>query len=220
MLVLSSGAYSRPQFAEKLDISVHTFDKTLRHLKEIAGPEFASTLHNSYYESTDPMLLFLFRAKSLKESESQRIAILMLDEYDLACQQLQTVETEIITVLNRIPFAKSMLAVKGISAISLAGILGKAGDLSGFVHGNALLRHAGLNLAEAGSGKWTGQMKISKRGRSRLRRLIFMMTMCLVMNNPEFQAHAFMLSSSSTASLLLSFCIFDKGEILRISEDS
>jgi transposase len=91
-------------------------------------------------------------------------------------------------VLERIPFAKSMLAIKGISAISLAGILGEAGDLSGFVHGNALLRHAGLNLAESSSGKWTGQMVISKRGRSRLRRFLYIATMCLVMNNPEFQA--------------------------------
>jgi transposase len=116
----------------------------------------------------------------------------LLDEYDLACLQLKTVETEIIAVLDRIPFAKSMLAVKGISAISLAGILGEAGDLSGFVHGNALLRHAGLNLAEASSGKWTGQMKISKRGRSRLRRFIFMMTMSLVANNSEFKTmHAY-----------------------------
>ena len=116
----------------------------------------------------------------------------LLAEYDLACEQLQVVEREIIAVLDRIPFAKSMLAVKGISAISLAGILGEAGDLSGFAHGNALLRHAGLNLAEASSGKWTGQMKISKRGRSRLRRFIFMMTMSLVGNNPDFKAlHAY-----------------------------
>ena len=35
-------------------------------------------------------------------------------------------------------------------------------------------------------------MKISKRGRSRLRRFIFMMTMSLVVNNPEFKAmHAY-----------------------------
>jgi transposase len=112
----------------------------------------------------------------------------LLAEYDLACEQLKDVENEIISVLERIPFAKSMLAVKGISAISLAGILGEAGDLSGFVHGNALLRHAGLNLAEASSGKWTGQMVISKRGRSRLRRFLFMATMSLVTNNPEFRA--------------------------------
>ncbi|CAM3796389.1 IS110 family transposase [Paenibacillus glucanolyticus] len=116
----------------------------------------------------------------------------LLAEYDLACEQLQVVEAEIAAVLARIPFAKSMLAVKGISAISLAGVLGEAGDLSGFSHGNALLRHAGLNLAEASSGKWTGQMKISKRGRSRLRRFIFMMTISLVGNNPEFKAmHAY-----------------------------
>ncbi|MEK5490727.1 IS110 family transposase [Paenibacillus sp. FSL R7-0297] len=116
----------------------------------------------------------------------------LLAEYDLACEQLRVVEAEIIAVLDRIPFAKSMLAVKGINAISLAGILGEAGDLSGFVHGNALLRHAGLNLAEASSGKWTGQMKISKRGRSRLRRFIFMMTLSLTANNPEFKAiHAY-----------------------------
>lgn len=112
----------------------------------------------------------------------------LLAEYDLACKQLQDVEHEIVAVLERIPFANSMLAIKGISAISLAGILGEAGDLSGFVHGNALLRHAGLNLAEASSGKWTGQLVISKRGRSRLRRFLFMATMSLVMNNSEFQA--------------------------------
>jgi transposase len=112
----------------------------------------------------------------------------LLAEYDLACEQLQVVEQEIVTVLERIPFAKSMLEIKGISKISLAGILGEAGDLSGFAHGNALLRHAGLNLAEASSGKWTGQMKISKRGRSRLRRFIYMMTMSLVANNTEFKA--------------------------------
>jgi hypothetical protein len=33
----------------------------------------------------------------------------LLAEYDLACEQLQVVEQEIATVLERIPFAKSML---------------------------------------------------------------------------------------------------------------
>lgn len=92
MLVLTSGAYSRTQFAEKLGISVHTFDKTLRRLKEIAGSDFASSLHNSYYESNDPMLLFLFRAKSLKESESQRIAILMASIHERASTALELLD--------------------------------------------------------------------------------------------------------------------------------
>ncbi|MFF2591501.1 IS110 family transposase [Peribacillus butanolivorans] len=112
----------------------------------------------------------------------------LLEEYDLATTQLERVEQEVTNVLQQIPFAKKLLAIKGISEISLAGILGEAGDLSGFAHGNSLLRHAGLHLSEASSGKWKGQIVISKRGRSRLRRFLYLATMCLVMNNPEFKA--------------------------------
>ncbi|MFE0508259.1 transposase, partial [Peribacillus butanolivorans] len=112
----------------------------------------------------------------------------LLEEYDLATTQLERVEQEVTNVLQQIPFAKKLLAIKGISEISLAGILGEAGDLSGFAHGNSLLRHAGLHLSDASSGKWKGQVVISKRGRSRLRRFLYLATMCLVMNNPEFKA--------------------------------
>ncbi|MFJ7513189.1 IS110 family transposase [Peribacillus simplex] len=112
----------------------------------------------------------------------------LLEEYDLAVKQLERVEQQVKEVLFKIPFAKKLLMIKGISEISLAGILGESGDLSGFSHGNSLLRHAGLHLAEASSGKWKGQIVISKRGRSRLRRFLYLATMSLVMNNPEFKA--------------------------------
>ncbi|MBT2289636.1 WYL domain-containing protein [Paenibacillus albidus] len=101
MLVLTSGAYNRKQFAERLGISVHTFDKTLKKLKEVVstvyqqlpeeqGQEFAESLRFNYYGSAEPMLLFLFRAKSLKDSESQRIARLLsaLHEQPLTAKEL------------------------------------------------------------------------------------------------------------------------------------
>jgi transposase len=44
---------------------------------------------------------------------------------------------------------------------------------------------AGLNLMEASSRKWQGQIVLSKRGRSRLR--LFMATMILLVNNSEFK---------------------------------
>lgn len=53
-------------------------------------------------------------------------------------------EQEVKDVLKQIPFAKKLLAIKGISEISLAGILDEAGDLSGFSNGNSLLWHTGL----------------------------------------------------------------------------
>ncbi|CAM3578251.1 WYL domain-containing protein [Paenibacillus lupini] len=88
MLVLTSGAYNRQQFADRLGISVHTFDKTIRRLKDIAGTvqqqaaeepnkAMSDMLRTSYYESADPLLLFLFRSKSLKESESYRLSLII-----------------------------------------------------------------------------------------------------------------------------------------------
>lgn len=101
MLVLTSGAFSRQQFADRLGISIHTFDKTTRRLKEILGSmyqhlpeeqskEFAETFRFSYYDSTDPVLLFLFRAKSVKGSESQRISLLLgaMNEQALTAMEL------------------------------------------------------------------------------------------------------------------------------------
>jgi transposase len=112
----------------------------------------------------------------------------LLEEYDLAHRQLEQIELELHSVLERIPYARKLLAIQGVNATSLASVLGEAGDLSGYSHGNALLRHAGLNLAEASSGKWRGQLVLSKRGRPRLRRFLYLMTMCMVMTNPDVRA--------------------------------
>lgn len=112
----------------------------------------------------------------------------LLEEYDLANAQLQRIEAEAKAVLERIPYAGKILAISGVSSIALAGVLGEAGDLSSYAHGNALLRHAGLNLTEASSGKWKGQLTLSKRGRPRLRHFLYLITMSMVMNNSEFSA--------------------------------
>lgn len=88
MLVLTSGAYNRKQFAARLGISVHTFDKTTKRLKDIlftikkeqsggSVKELTDFPRLNYYESSEPLLLFLFRAKSLKESESYRLSVLL-----------------------------------------------------------------------------------------------------------------------------------------------
>lgn len=112
----------------------------------------------------------------------------LLEEFDLATTQLEKVEKETANELKKITFAKEILGIKGITETTLGGILGEAGDLSNFTHGNSLLRHAGLNLAEASSGKWKGKIVLSKRGRSRLRRYLFLTTLSLVANNPDFKA--------------------------------
>lgn len=107
MLSLAGGAYSRQQFAERLGISVHTYDKTLRNLKGMVtvlqqdlpaeqGIELSEWLRYNYYESADPLLLFLFRAKSLKETESIRLTLLLtaLQTRELTAKDLQDICSE------------------------------------------------------------------------------------------------------------------------------
>lgn len=107
MLSLAGGAYSRQQFADRLGISVHTYDKTLRNLKEMVtvlqqdlpaeqGTELSEWLRYNYYESADPLLLFLFRAKSLKETESIRLTLLLtaLQTQELTAKDLQDICSE------------------------------------------------------------------------------------------------------------------------------
>lgn len=95
LLSLAGGAYNRQQFAARLGISVHTYDKTMRHLKEMQNAlkqplspeqesELSDGLRYNYYESADPLLLFLFRAKSLKESESVRLSTILTALQDQA----------------------------------------------------------------------------------------------------------------------------------------
>lgn len=104
MLALAGGAYSRQQFADRLGISVHTYDKTVRNLKEMLstlqqsltkeqGTELTEGFRYNYYESADPLLLFLYRAKSLKETESIRLTLLLsaLQTQELTATELQDI---------------------------------------------------------------------------------------------------------------------------------
>lgn len=121
MLALAGGAYSRQQFADRLGISVHTYDKTLRHLKDMLGTlqqgltqeqgvELSEGLRYNYYESADPLLLFLFRAKSLKETESIRLILLLtaLQSRELTAKDLQDICSEQMPVDFPIPDEKTV----------------------------------------------------------------------------------------------------------------
>ncbi|MEO3946280.1 WYL domain-containing protein [Gorillibacterium sp. CAU 1737] len=101
MLVLTSGAFNRQQFAERLGISVHTFDKTTRKLKDVANSlqanlpqeqdrELSEAIRFRYQDSADPLLLFLFRAKSVKETESERLSLVIasLHEQTMTAKEL------------------------------------------------------------------------------------------------------------------------------------
>ncbi|OBZ12895.1 hypothetical protein A8L34_07485 [Bacillus sp. FJAT-27264] len=121
--------------------------------------------------------------------EEAKISLsLLLQQLQMYNDQLDQLKEKISQLLQCIPTVKILRTVKGINDITLAALYSEAGDLSRFSHGNQLLRLAGLHLSENSSGTYKGEAKITKRGRPRLRKLLFMTVLHMVSVHPEFRA--------------------------------
>lgn len=113
---------------------------------------------------------------------------ILLEQFDLFNDQLEKIMEQVMQVLENIPGAGQMLTVPGVGVITVAGFLAEVGDLNNYDHGQQIIRLAGLNLKENSSGKRKGKTGITKRGRSRLRALLFRAVMPMVAKNEAFKA--------------------------------
>ena len=113
---------------------------------------------------------------------------MLLGQYDLYKEQLAEVEHEMEKLALQIPGVQEMLTIKGVGITTAAGFIAEVGDISRFSHPKQIQKLAGLNLVENSSGKHKGNTTISKRGRSRLRAVLFRAVMPLVSKNEEFKA--------------------------------
>jgi transposase len=104
----------------------------------------------------------------------------LLGQFDLFNGQLEAIMTQVLHILDNIPGAAEMLTVPGVGVVTVAGFLAEVGDLNNYDHGQQIIRLAGLNLIENSSGKRKGKTGISKRGRSRLRALLFRAVLPLI----------------------------------------
>ena len=83
------------------------------------------------------------------------------------------IENEMEIALGRIPYSSKLLSITGLGVVSVAGIIGEVGDFKKFQTRGEIMKLAGLDLYEISSGKWKGRRKISKRGRSLLRKILY-----------------------------------------------
>ena len=101
--------------------------------------------------------------------------------------RLQEVMGLIEGLVNQIPMAEKLLEIKGVGIKTVSGFLAEVGDIRRFNDPKELQKLAGLALVENSSGKHKGKTTISRRGRKRLRYLLFEVAMSLVAKNPEFR---------------------------------
>ena len=108
---------------------------------------------------------------------------MLLEDYESRNTRLQEVMVLIEELVRKIPMAEKRLEIKGVGIRTVSGFLAEVGDISRFNNP----KDAGLALVENSSGKHKGETTISRRGRKRLRYLLFEVAMSLVAKNPEFR---------------------------------
>ena len=172
-------------------------------LKEAPLPEDILTLGidgvNQIWRDAKLRAVGKARAKTLIEAAehsvgskegavSARMEIrMLLEDYESRNIRLQEVMGLIEGLVNQIPMAEKLLEIKGVGIKTVSGFLAEVGDIRRFNDPKELQKLAGLALVENSSGKHKGKTTISRRGRKRLRYLLFEVAMSLVAKNPEFR---------------------------------
>ncbi len=125
------------------------------------------------------------RAKALYEAAKTSVGIIegrksiilemraMLGHIEACGQFIGNVEKEMSYNLKQIPYSLFILSLKGIGEVTAAGLIGEVGDFSKFSTIAEIEKLAGLDLFEISSGKRRGARRISKRGRSLMRKLLY-----------------------------------------------
>ena len=93
------------------------------------------------------------------------------------------IESEMKITLTRIPYSARILSMKGLGTVTVAGLIGEVGDFTKFRTQSEIMKLAGLDLYEISSGKRKGQRRISKRGRSLLRKILYYAAISTIRKN-------------------------------------
>ncbi|MDA8441992.1 MAG: IS110 family transposase [Peptococcaceae bacterium] len=123
--------------------------------------------------------------EGLKAAEND--LMFLLQNYEMYMQQYELTMALVEQLAMQIPGLEEMVKIKGVGLITAAGFIAEVGDISRFEHPRQIQKLAGLNIKENSSGKHKGKSSISKRGRRRLRSLLFQAIMPIVAKNPEFR---------------------------------
>jgi transposase len=86
---------------------------------------------------------------------------------------IDNLENQMADYLQQIAYSDSILSIKGIGPVTVAGLIGEVADFNKFNTISEVMKLAGLDLFEISSGSHRGQRRISKRGRPLMRKLLF-----------------------------------------------
>lgn len=144
--------------------------------KEVFGEEMRRWSMGKFGERHAEMLINLAKDTiGIKEGAaglSMDIRHILM-QLELVNTLIAEIEDEMEILLKRISYSSKLLLIKGFGIVTVAGLIGEVGDFKKFRTQSEIMKLAGLDLYEISSGKWKGQRRISKRGRSLIRKILY-----------------------------------------------
>ena len=139
------------------------------------------------------------RAKTLVEAAHNSVGVdggigarselyMLLEEHQLWTSQLEAVNSAMNDAILEVEHVEKLLAIKGVGPATIAGFIAEVGDVRRFKSPKQIQKYAGLELVENSSGKHKGRSRISKRGRRKLRKILYQVMIPLLSSNHEFRA--------------------------------
>ena len=112
---------------------------------------------------------------------------MLLEEHRLWTSQLETVNKVLEETILKVEYVEKLLDIKGIGIVTIAGFIAEVGDVRRFKSPKQIQKYAGLEIVENSSGKHKGRSRISKRGRRKLRKILYQVMIPLLARNREFR---------------------------------
>ena len=111
----------------------------------------------------------------------------LLSQHKLMQVQLDELTIQLVELAKQMTDYDYLASVPGIGDVTIVDLLSEVGSLTQYAHPRQLIKLAGLTLRENSSGQQKGQKRISKRGRRKLRSLLFRVMMPLIQHNSAFK---------------------------------
>ena len=119
-------------------------------------------------------------------SSARREIGLLIEDYETKQKHLELLNEDLNKLCDEIPMIKELTKINGIGIGTAVSFIAEVGDINRFKSAKQVQKYAGLALKENSSGKHKGLTKISKRGRKKLRTILFRAVIPLVGKNEEF----------------------------------
>jgi transposase len=110
----------------------------------------------------------------------------LLVRMELVRKQLSEIEQTIKGVIKKVPYIEILSSIPQVGQITLATILGEAGDFRQYQNVSQIIKLSGLNLYEISSGQHRGRKRITKRGRPLLRQMLYLAGLRLIKQEGVF----------------------------------